>query len=80
MIETYKEGHFLSDVMTSYDDKEQELQCVLAEKERIIDDLQADNEMYKAVVKNFIQQLKQEELSVKQQLDDNGDGEIASKR
>ena len=60
--------------MTSYDDKEQEFQCVLAEKERIIDDLQADNERYRAELneaKDFIQQLKQEQLSMKQQLDDN---------
>ena len=60
--------------MTSYDDKEQEFQCVLAEKERIIDDLQADNERCKAELneaKDFIQQLKEEQLSMKQQLDDN---------
>ena len=58
--------------MTSYDDKEQEFQCVLAEKERIIDDLQTDNERYRAELneaKDFIQQLKQEQLSMKQQLD-----------
>ena len=60
--------------MTSYDDKEQEFQCVLAEKETIIDDLQADNERCKAELneaKDFIQQLKQEQLSMKQQLNDN---------
>ena len=60
--------------MTSYDDKEQEFQCVLAEKETIIDDLQTDNERYKTELneaKDFIQQLKEEQLSMKQQLDNN---------
>ena len=61
-------------MMTSHADDEQTFQCVLAEKERIIDDLQVDKEMYKAELndaKDFIQQLKQEQLSVKQELDNN---------
>ena len=61
--------------MTSHADDEQTFQCVLAEKERIIiDDLQVDNEMYKAELndaKDSIQQQKQEQLSVKQELDNN---------
>ena len=57
----------------NYADKEQMFQSVLAEKERIIKRLQADNKMYKAElngVKDFIQQLKQEQTSVNQKIDD----------
>ena len=51
--------------VTIYADKEQPLQCVLANKEKIMDELQADNEMYMAELndaKDFIQQLKKEQL------------------
>ena len=61
----------LSSITTSYADKEQTFQYVLADKERIIGQLQADNEMYKSEmndVKETVQQLQMSNLSLKQEL------------
>ena len=63
----------LSSIVTSYADKEQTFQYVLADKERIIGQLQADNEMYKSEmndVKETVQQLQMSNLSMKQELAD----------
>ena len=73
----------LSATMTSYADKQQALQNEVADKEKIIDELQANNEMYKAELnddKDFIQQLKKEPLSIKQELDDKNEEMIEKLR
>ena len=61
----------LSSITTSYADKEQTFQYVLADKERTIGLLQADNEMYKSEMndaKETVQQLQMSNLSMKQEL------------
>ena len=65
-----QQSDVLSAAMTSYAEKEQIFQSVLADKERIIDELQSDVEMYTAKlndVKDSKQQLKTEQSSVKQE-------------
>ena len=65
-----QQSDVLSTAMTSYAEKEQIFQSVLADKERIIDELQSDVEIYTAKlndVKDSKQQLKTEQLSVKQE-------------
>ena len=77
------QSDLLSATMTSYADKKQPLQYELADKEKIIDELQADNEMYKAELnddQDFIQQLKKEQLSMKQELDDKNEEMIEKMR
>ena len=77
------QSDLLSATMTSYADKKQALQYELADKEKIIDELQADNEMYKAEFndnQDFIQQLKKEQLSMKQELDDKNEEMIEKMR
>ena len=77
------QSDLLSATMTSYADKKQPLQYELADKEKIIDELQADNEMYKAEFndnQDFIQQLKKEQLSMKQELDDKNEEMIEKMR
>ena len=77
------QSDLLSAPMTSYADKQQALQNELADKEKIIDELQADNEMYKVELndnKDFIQQLKKEQLTMKQELDDKNEEMIEKLR
>ena len=77
------QSDLLSATMTSYADKQQALQYELADKEKIIDELQANNEMYKAELnddQDFIQQLKKEQLSMKQELDDKNEEMIEKLR
>ena len=65
-----QQSDLLSAAMTSYAEKERIFQSVLADKERIVDELQSDVEMYTAKlndVKDSKQQLKTEQLSVKQE-------------
>ena len=53
-----QQSDLLSATMTRYADKQQALQCVLADKEKIIVQLQVENERDKAalnVVKDFMQ-------------------------
>ena len=77
------QSDLLSATMTSYADKQQALQYELPDKEKIIDELQVDNEMYNVELnddKNFIQQLQKEQLSMKQELDDKNEEMIEKLR
>ena len=77
------QSDLLSATMTSYADKQQALQYELPDKEKIIDELQVDNEMYNVELnddKDFIQQLQKEQLSMKQELDDRNEEMIEKLR
>ena len=67
-----QQSDLLSATMTSYAEKEQAFQNVLADKERIIGNLQSDIEMYMAKLndsKDLMQQLKLEHLSEIEELE-----------
>ena len=67
-----QQSDLLSATMTSYAGKEQAFQNVLADKERIIGNLQSDIEMYMAKLndsKDLMQQLKLEHLSEIEELE-----------
>ena len=69
-----RQSDLLSGIMRSYTDKERIFQYVLADKKRIINQLQADNEIYVAELnnaKNFMQQMEMSHMSVKQELTNN---------
>ena len=63
-----QQSDLLSTAMTSYAEKEQTFQSALADKERIIDELQDDIEMYTAKLNDGKNSIKVEQVSVKQEL------------
>ena len=67
-----QQSNHLSTTMMDYADKEKAFEHMLVDKQRIIDTLQSDIEMYTAKLndsKDLMQQLKSEQLSEKQQFE-----------